>query len=167
MIRFILKISVCLTILISLLSCSGEKKPQVFSKEFESSSFNKQYFESDKYLIVNVWDSGSGNIFDKFYSFEEKIDTSKVNLVTVCIEKDLNFLESYSKYSLKKDITSENLAVRNEILEAIDYPTDEKKGVVQVKVRRTPYIAVVKDKKLVYSAYEYNLDKIFSIINGE
>lgn len=149
--------------LVSLLSCSKEKERSKISTDefFESSSFNKLYFDSDKYLIINVWDSGSGNIFDHLLTFEKDIDTSKVNLVTLCIENDLERLRNKKKRNLKRDITLDNLAIRNDILKIIEYPTDEKKGIIQINVRRTPYLALVKDKKLIYSSYKYNLEGFF------
>lgn len=142
--------------------------------DYYKSNFYKIY-NSDKLIVVDLWASWCAPCIKnlpKFDSLSKQFKGKNVQFITLSIEKDtLKCKKSISENDFLKshDVTLENFPYRDSIysnIEFIDYHV--KSSFFKVSSQKIPYIAVIKNKKIIFksSEDEVNMDKLSKTIEN-
>lgn len=131
---------------------------------FKESHFYKNYFNTNDVLIINVWSKGSGTLIEQLPEFTKFQEENDLKYVTFSTESDSILLNKYlsnNKLLKGSDITLLNLGSRDSIFNSIGISgLNNGSSFIKINANITPYIAIIKDKKIIYKANEYNLLKI-------
>lgn len=171
---FLAALFVLMTILMILL---GETEIKLNNEKlkgaFSQSQFNKDYYESDKCLLINVWATECTACISNFSVMENIAGKNKnVELITISIDKDTIKLKKYLSKNPAlnvRDITFRNLQNRKTIYKKINLidPFTDDTEVLQFNSLQIPYTVLIKNKKILYKAHEdLNPDALQTIINN-
>jgi len=169
---FLAALFVLMVILMMLLGETEIKlNNEKLKNTFSQSQFNKDYYESDKFLLIYVWATWSAPCVSDFPALENLAGKNKnVQFISIAIDKDTIKLKEYLSKNpgLKlRDITFRNLNNRETIykkINLIDPFVDN--AVIQFHSMQIPYTVLIKNKKIVYKTHEdLNSDALQTIIN--
>ncbi len=144
-------------------------KPNQNSKPLNQTEFyNKFYNNDNKILIVNVWSIGSRTIMQENSDLLAYIKENNIDYVSLSTSTDISKIKNNFKdnESLRKyDLSITDFNGLDKIFEVIKFK-DIDNNLVKVDFKITPYTAIIKNKKVYYTANEVDIEKIKQIINN-
>jgi thiol-disulfide isomerase/thioredoxin len=126
---------------------------------FSDSHFSKNYYKTDRLLLVNVWATWCAPCVAEFPVLEKfSRKKRKLTFISVSMDEDTIRLKNYidkHPYIKPCDITLENLAYRDLIYEKIELGDPlSAGGILKIDSKQIPYLALVKGKKILYKSHE-------------
>jgi hypothetical protein len=167
--KILIAFGVLFVILMAIFLMIGDYKitPNQNSKPLTQTVFYNKFYNTDKILIVNVWSTGIKTIVQEDDSLLSYFESNNIEFISLSTSTDFSKIKKNFKgyESLRKyDLTQTDFDGLAKIFEVIKFK-DINDNLVKVSFDITPYIVIIKNKKVYYTANEVDIKKIKQIVN--
>lgn len=137
---------------------------------FSESKFSKQYYDTDKLLLVNAWATWCAPCIAEFPTLEKiQQQNPALTLVSISLDEDTIRLKKYlnkNPHVKSLDVTVDNFKYRKQIYGEIGL-VDAKASddILQFESKTIPYLAIIKHKKILYRSYDLDTVAIQRVIS--
>ena len=141
--------------------------PNQNSKSLEQTEFYNKFYNTDKILLINVYSTGINTILQEDSSLQKYIEENNIDFISLSTSTDVSKIKNNfeeNKFIERYDLTIKDFSALDKIFEVIKFK-DIDNNLIKVSFKITPYIVIIKDKKVLYSSNELNMKEIKNTIS--
>lgn len=136
--------------------------PDQNSKPLNQTQFYTKFYNTNELLIINVWSIGSQTIMQEDSDLLAYIEKNGFKYVSLSTATNLGKVKNNfkdDKSLVKYDLTTTDFSGLDKIFEVIKFK-DIDNNFFKVSFKITPYIVIIKNKKIFYTSNELDIDEI-------